>query len=132
MLGHSHRGEDAIAALEVGRGIQVAGARKVNLDDFLDRGRPAAHDQDAVGQLDRLVDVVGDEEDRLAFGFPDPDEVGPHLEPGDVVEGAERLVHVEDLGVRRQGSGDFDALPHAAGEFAGVGPSKPVRPTMSM
>ena len=61
--------------------------------------------QDAVGELDGLVDVVGDEQDRLALLLPDPHQVGAHLEPRDVVERPERLVHVDDLRVRRPGRG---------------------------
>ncbi len=58
---HPHRGEDLLATLEVCRGVQVAGAGKIDVNVLLDRRRPAAHDQNAAGKLDRLVDVVGGE-----------------------------------------------------------------------
>jgi len=72
------------------------------------------------GELHGLVDIVGDEEDGSSLGLSDPDEVRPHPEPGDVVERPERLVHVENLGVRRQGPGRLDPLSHPARKLAGV------------
>ena len=46
-------------------------AGKIDSDGLLGR-RPAANDQNEAGELDGLVHVVGDKEDRLALGFPDP------------------------------------------------------------
>src|SRR5207249_259705 len=87
---------------------------------FLNGRGTLAHDDDPVRQLDGFLDVVGYEEDGLALLLPDPDQVRPHLQAREEVERAEGLVHVDDLGVGGEGAGDFDALPHAAGELAGV------------
>jgi hypothetical protein len=74
------------------------------------------HD-DAVGQQDRLFNVVGDQEDGLGgHGL-----VGPQLEQfaaqvlgGQHVERGERLVHEEHLRLDDQGAGKADPLLHAA------------------
>jgi hypothetical protein len=47
-------------------------AGKIDSDGLPGRRRPAANDQNEAGELDGLVHVVGDKEDRLALGFPDP------------------------------------------------------------
>ena len=54
------------------------------------------------------------------FRLPDADEVAAHLQPGDEVERAEWLVHVDDFGAGGEGSGDLDSLAHAAGKLARV------------
>ena len=87
------------------------------------------HD-DAVGQQDGFLNVVGDEEDGLGgHGL-----VGPQLQQlaaqvlgGEHVEGGERLVHEEHFRLDDQGAGKADALLHAAGEFLGIGGLKAVQ-----
>ena len=77
-------------------------------------------DRDLVAHLDRLVDVVGDEDDRLAqLGLQAQELV---LEPlaVDRVDGAERLVHQHQRRVGRERAGDADALALAAGELGRV------------
>ena len=112
--GHVHCVEDAFAAFEVGGGVQVARAGEIDFDVFLDGRGAAGLDEHASAELEGFVDGVGDEQNGLSLGFSDPHEVGSHLETGDVIESAEGLVHGENLRVRRQGSGDLDALPHVA------------------
>src|SRR4029453_14420914 len=46
--------------------LVAAGARQIDRHDRLDAAGPVAHDSDAVGEIDRLLDIVGDEEDREA------------------------------------------------------------------
>ena len=77
-------------------------------------------DDDPVGEIDRLVDVVRDEEDR------DPELVA-HLEHQVLevaarlrVDGRERLVHEQDRGLVRERARDRDALLHAARELPWV------------
>src|SRR3954454_4832649 len=100
--------------------VLVAGARAVeaDVDDLADPAGARAHDGDALPQEDRLVDVVGDEEDRRAGALPDPEQ--PLLEQlaGLRVEGAERLVHEQHLRLDRQAPRDRDPLLHAAGQLA--------------
>jgi hypothetical protein len=81
-------------------------------DLFLDGRWPPPHHQHAIGELHGLFDVVRDEEEGLSLGLPDADEVGAHLEAGEDVERAERLVHVEHVGLRGEGAGDLHPLPH--------------------
>ena len=78
------------------------------------------HDRDAVAHLDRLVDVVGDEEDRLADLGLKPEELV--LEPlaVDRVDRAEGLVHQHHRRVRGEGPRDADPLLLAAGELGRV------------
>src|SRR5262249_26244408 len=64
--------EDAVAQLEVARRAEVARARDVDLDDLADGRGPRRHHDDAIGELHGLLDVVGDEQDRLLLGLPDP------------------------------------------------------------
>ena len=79
-----------------------------------------AQDRDPVADEDRLVDVVGDEDDRLPDLAVDPQQL--LLQPGarDRIEGAERLVHQHHGRVGREGAREPDALALAAGELRGV------------
>ncbi len=86
----------------------------------LDPAGPRRQHRHAVGHEDRLVDVVGHEQHRLAVGFPDPQQQLLHQRPGLVVERAERLVEQEDLGVVGQRAGQGRALLHAAGQRARI------------
>ena len=83
---------------------------------------PVAHDRDPVAHLDRLVDVVGDEDDRLAHLLVQAQEVVLQPFAGDRVDGAERLVHEHDRRVGGHRPGHADALLLAAGELRRVAP----------
>jgi hypothetical protein len=63
--------EDAVAFLEVAGRIEMTRPGKIDVDYFLDSGGTIAHDEDAIGELDGLLDVVRDEEDRFLFALPD-------------------------------------------------------------
>ena len=78
------------------------------------RGRPRRHDDDAVGQRDRLFQVVGDEQHRLAVPAPEVEQQIAHDLPGLGIERPERLVHQEDPGIADQDLGKADALALAA------------------
>ena len=79
-----------------------------------------AQHRDLVAELDGLVDVVGDEDDRLAEVALQPQELVLQLLAHHRVDGAERLVHEHDRRVGRERPGDADALLLAAGELGGV------------
>ena len=64
-----------------------------------------------------LAEVVGDEDHRLAQVALERPELVLDLAAGDRVEGAERLVHQDQVGVGRQGPGHADPLPLAAAEL---------------
>ena len=69
-----------------------------------------SEDRDAVTELDRLVDVVRDEDDGLAEFLLKPEELLLQLGPHHRVDRAERLVHEHHRRVCGQGTGDSDAL----------------------
>ena len=105
---------------------EVVGGRHQELG----RGRvlrqvPAlAQDRDPVAHLDRLVDVVGDEEDRLAHLGLEAQELVLQPLAVDRVDGAERLVHQHHAGVGGQRARDADPLLLAAGELRRVAVAK--------
>jgi len=77
-------------------------------------------DDHLVGEGERLVDVVGDEDDGLAELALQAVELGLQIGADDRVDGTEGLVHQQDVRVARQCAGDADALLLAAGELSGV------------
>ena len=79
--------------------------------------RPAGEQHDAVGQAGRLPHVVGDEHDRGPGALPDPLELVVEDVAGHGVEGAERLVHEQHVGVLGQRPGHGHPLAHAAGQL---------------
>src|SRR5258708_27632745 len=76
-------------------------------------GARREHDH-AIRQIDGLVDVVGDEDDRLARAAPDVEQERLHLVARLHVERGERLVHQEDPGTPAQRARDGHPLLHAA------------------
>ena len=85
------------------------------------------HDGDAVAELQRLRQVVGDEHRRLAQLPLQPDHLVLHVPPDQRVERGERLVEQQDLGVVGQGPGQADPLLHAAAELVRVGVAEAAR-----
>ncbi len=79
-------------------------------------------DRDAVADAYRLVEVVGDEDDGLVQGFLQFQQLVLHVRADQRVEGAEGLVHENDLGVGGQRAGQADTLAHAAGKLVRIGP----------
>src|SRR3989441_2674422 len=78
------------------------------------------HDGDPRREEERLVQAMGHEDHGLARPAPDVEEPLAHEHARLLVEGAERLVHQEDLRVDGERAADRDALLHAPGELAGV------------
>ena len=77
-----------------------------------------AQDAHPVADPQRLVQVVGDEQDRLVEFLLDDHQLVLHLAADERVEGAERLVHEQDRRIAAQRPGQADTLLHAAGEFS--------------
>ena len=73
-------------------------------------------DGDAVGQLDRLVDVVGDEHDRLVDAALQVEQLVLQPGPHDRVDRRVGLVHEQHRRVGRQGAGHADPLLLPAGQ----------------
>ena len=135
-------GRDGFAAGRLGLG--ALGHQRVDLVDELaefgveavarmgqgngDLGRDAARvggqHEDAVAHQHRLLDVVGDHQDRLdrdAPFLPEVEQVGAQRLGGQHVERRERLVHQQDFRLHDQRAGEADALAHAAGKLLGIG-----------
>ena len=111
--------EAAVGAHEVGHelvgraGEDLVGRAVLDQLAVLEDGDPVAH-------LDGLVDVVRDEDDRLADLGVQAQEVVLQPIAGDRVDGAEGLVHEHDRLAGGHRAGDADALALAARELAGV------------
>ena len=82
---------------------------------------PIGHEQDPVGELVGLLQVMGGEDHRLAAGGE-----RPHGRPEAVatldIEGHGRLVENQQVWVRHQGDGEADPLGLAAGQLVGSAP----------
>ena len=84
------------------------------VDAQVDGEPPLAQHEDAVGQGDRLVDLVGDEQHGRAVAEEQLAHEVLHLDPGEGVEGGERLVEQQQLGLAHQGAGERHPLRLAA------------------
>ena len=78
----------------------VARTRDCDLDTFGNtRVRSVCHQQDAVGQQDRLVDIVRDHEHGLMRGGADFHQFFLNVATSQRIERAERFIHVEHAGI---------------------------------
>jgi hypothetical protein len=100
--------------------LDVARPGQRHVEDRLDRGRAGRHDDDPVGERDRLLEVVRHEHHRGPGALPEPQQLVLHQRPGLHVQRAERLVHQHDLRLVDQRLGQRDPLAHAAGELVWV------------
>ena len=97
-----------------------------------DAAGAARQQHDPVAEADGLAHVVGDEHDREAGLLPQPLELVVEEVAGHGVEGAEGLVHQQDVGVLGQRPGQRDPLAHAARQLVGpLARRSPPRCTMS-
>ena len=78
------------------------------------------HHRDEVAHLDRLVDVVGDEQDRLGELLLEAEELVLEPLPDDRVDRPEGLVHEQHRRVGGERAGHADALALAARELARI------------
>ena len=84
--------------------------------------RPLRQQVDFVGEGDRLLEIMGDQKDADPLALDQRDDVFHHAGADDRIEGGERLVHQDELGLHRQHLGERDALALAAAQV----PGKPV------
>jgi hypothetical protein len=103
-------GDDALD----GRVVRVSWPRYVDL--LVMRHPPAVEDDDPVGQAYGLIDVMRHEHDRRLVGPPQPQHELVRLDPGERVEGAERLVQEQQLRLTDERAGQRDALTLPARE----------------
>ena len=120
-MGARHLGGEVLDVV-VGRGADHL-VRRADLHDLA-----VAHDQDPVAELERLLEVVGDEHHRLAEVAVEAEHLVLHIAADQWVERRERLVEEQQRRVVRQRAGQPDALLHAAGELVGVGVLVAVQP----
>src|SRR5579872_4364095 len=121
--------------LEHAPDLPVQGAKILTQPDFGDvartgqrdapvaddaRGRTRGHDHDAISERDRLFEIVGDEQHRLAVGAPEFEQEIAHDLAGLGIERSERLVHQENFGVADQDLRKPDALALAAREHVRI------------
>ena len=100
--------------------------------DLLDPARPAAEHDDALGQGDRLRQIVGDEDHGLVPLRPDPQQLLLHQQLQLGVQRTEGLVHQQGAGLVGQQLRQGNPLAHAAGELArGRSVRTPTSPTAS-
>ena len=105
---------DEVAHIVVG-GIEDDLLRRAVLDD-----PPALHDGDAGADLQRLVEIVADEDDG-ALQLPlQLEQLVLQLGADQRIERRERLVHQQDRRVGGEGARQADALLHAAGQLVRV------------
>src|SRR5262249_14083012 len=86
------------------------------------------HHDRTVGEIDGLVDVVGDKQCGLAFLLPNLEQELLHDRPGQRVKRAERLIHQQDRWVDGEHARDRYALAHTAGEFGWTARSRGQQP----
>ena len=95
--------------------------RAMSTDELLGHpAGPAGEHDDAVAEASRLPDVVGDEEHVELRLPPDPLQLVVHQVAGHGVEGAERLVHEQHVGLLGQRPGQGHPLAHATGQLVGL------------
>jgi len=93
-------------------------ARQVHFDELFYRGpRAIAHEHYAIGQQNRLVDVMRDHEYGLLRGLDDRQQFVLYGAPGQGIERTEGFIQQEHLRLDRKGACNTHALLHAAGQF---------------
>ncbi len=96
----------------------------------LDAAGPRAHHHHAAAHEHRFVDVVGDEEHGLLFGFPDALQQLLHQFARLVVQRAEGFVHQQHARAVGQRTRQRRALLHAARELLGKVVGKALEPDL--
>src|SRR6266702_1868124 len=76
--------------------------------------RTGRENEDAIGQIHSFVDLMGDEQHSLLRLTPDAQELGLHDLACLGIERSKRLIHQEYVGADREGTGEINALSHAA------------------
>src|SRR5215510_7179338 len=109
-----------------GNDFRRAWARQIDRYYAFELAGPVGHHQDAIGELHRFRDVVRNDERGLLELLLDLQHLVAQKKPRLLVERGERLVHEQDLRLRRERARHRDALAHAAGELRGITPLEAV------
>ena len=78
--------------------FDAARGRQRHVNDFAHPARAGGHQQHLLAEEGRLIDRMGDEQDRRAGVLPDPQQFVVEPVAGDLVERAERLIHQQSFG----------------------------------
>src|SRR5680860_623382 len=91
-----------------------------HVDERLGTSRVRGHDHDPITERDCLVHAVSDVDDGLLGLVPDAQQLALQQCLVLLVQGGERLVHQQHVGIVGEGTRDRDALLHAAGQLVGI------------
>mmetsp|Transcript_13743 Transcript_13743/g.23394 ORF Transcript_13743/g.23394 Transcript_13743/m.23394 type:complete len:505 (-) Transcript_13743:846-2360(-) len=86
------------------------------------QGPVGVQGNDAVGQNDGLVHVIGDQHTGLFVSFPNALDFVGQIGAGQRVQRRQRLIQQQHLGVHRQGAGHIHPLAHAPRQLGGTTP----------
>src|SRR5690606_21700028 len=115
---------DLVDAVEIRRlapnALEVAAALELRAHHLGLPARTPAEQEDLVGDVDRFLDAVGDEDHGLLLDLEQRQQVFLELAPGLLVDRGERLVHQQDVGVHGERPGEPDPLAHAAGQLVRI------------
>ena len=109
-----NRGSARVVSWSRSSGRSIARSSATTVGDGGQHDHPLA-------EVDRLVDVVGDEQQGHAEALPHRADQVLEVGPGLRVDRRERLVHQQHPRLVGDGAGDRDPLLHAAGELPRVG-----------
>ena len=90
--------------------------------------RALRQDVDHVGQADRLLQVVGDEQHRQMLPLDPPEQILGDACADDRVQRGKRLVHEKELRLEREHLSDRHALSLAAGQLQGIAIAEVTQP----
>src|SRR2546426_11478175 len=94
--------------------IEIARARKLDDELFLNAPGMWREKNDTVAQTNRFTNIVGNEDDRFIARFPDALEVSVKLFAGKRIKGRKRFVHEKHAGIRSQRTGQRNPLFHSS------------------
>jgi hypothetical protein len=113
-FGRPDRPGDATPQILQGRFGPVARTRQIQADIGDHAARRPCHDEDAIGDDDRLFDVVRRQRQHEFGGAPQRGEMVQQFRARERIERAERLVEQQRLRLAHQRAGDPRPLRHAA------------------
>ncbi len=101
------------------RRCEIARPRQIELDPAHDPSGPGRDHDHLVGELDRLLDAMGDEEHGLGILHQQPLEIAAELLAGHGIQRPQGLVHQDQRRIMDQRPAEGGALLHPARELMG-------------
>ena len=96
------------------------GCGKDTSKDAWIRRRPRRKHENAVGEMNRFLDVVRDQHDRVALLREDPQQLVAHSQAHQRVQRRERLVHIQNFRFHYECARQLGALQHAARQLVRI------------